>query len=186
MGVHLPPRGQAFHRPQQREEGLFVGEDGRREHGTVESRRLGRRGGVAGRRRRGEHEVIDVEIGAGREMVEEELSLAREARGGHGGGEVEEPAHRERLQGEAEAEQVGEDGPERPRPAAPLEEHQRRVAKPQRDGWVPRAPRGGRGRHRERWGVWPCAQERGQGGRYQPDYWEISLSGRRRSRGGRV
>lgn len=167
MGVHLPPRGQAFHRPQQREEGLSVGEDGRREHGPVESRRQG----GAARRRRGEHEVIDVEIGAGREMLEEELSLAREARGGHDGGEVEEPAHRERLQGEAEAEQVGEDGPERPRPAAPLEEHQRRVAQPQRDGWVPRAPRGGSGGHRQRWGVWPCAQERrGQGVRISTRY----------------
>lgn len=164
MGVHLPPRGQAFHRPQQRKESLLVGEDGRREHGPVESRRLGQRGGVA-RRRRGEHEVIDVEIGAGREMLEEELSLAREARGGDDGGEVEEPAHRERLQGEAEAEQVGEDGAERPRPAAPLEEHQRRVFQPQRDGRVPRTPRGGRGAgHRETWAVWPCPREGGTGG----------------------
>ena len=76
-------------------------------------------------------------------MAEEELGLAREARGGDGGGEVEQPAHGERLEGEAEAEQVGEDGPERRRPAAALEEDQRRVAQPQRDGRVPRAPRGG-------------------------------------------
>ena len=76
-------------------------------------------------------------------MAEEELGLAREARGGHGGGEVEQPAHGERLEGKAEAEQVGEDGPERRRPAAALEEDQRRVAQPQRDGRVPRAPRGG-------------------------------------------
>jgi hypothetical protein len=183
MGVHLPPRGQVFHRSQQREERLLVGEDGRREHGPVESRRLGRRGGVA-RRRRGEHEIIDVEIGAGREMLEEELSLAREARGGHDSGVMEEPAHRERLHGEAKAEQVGKDGPERPRPAAPLEEHQRRVAQPQRDGWVPRAPRGGRGRHRESWGVWPCAQQR-EGGQISARY-QYRHRESRRCRGGRV
>ena len=106
-------------------------------------RRGGGGGGAARLRRRGEHEVVDVEVGAGREVVEEELGLAREARGGDGGGEVEQPAHGERLEGEAEAEQVGEDGPERRRPAAALEEDQRRVAQPQRDGRVPRAPRGG-------------------------------------------
>lgn len=78
-------------------------------------------------------------------MLEEELGLAREGRGGDDGGEVEEPAHGERVEGEAEAEQVCEDAPEWPGPAAPLEEDERRVTQPQRDGRVPGLPRGGRG-----------------------------------------
>jgi hypothetical protein len=41
-----------------------------------------------------------------------------EARGGGDGGEVEKAAHGEHLEGEAEAEQVCEDGPERRRPMA--------------------------------------------------------------------
>lgn len=165
MGVHLPPRGQALHRPQQREEGLLVGMDRRRQHGPVESHRPARRGGGGvARRRRGDHEVVDEEVGARREVPEEKLGLAREARGGGDGGEVEKPAHGERLEGEAEAEQVREDGPEGPRPTAALEEDERRVAQPQRDGRVPRAPRGGgRGGHREAWCAW-------EGGRISARY----------------
>lgn len=76
-------------------------------------------------------------------MLEQEQGLARVLRKGDRG-EVEEPAHGEGLEGEADAEHVGEDGLERPRPApAPLEEDERRVAQPQRYGRVPGAPGGG-------------------------------------------
>ena len=88
-------------------------------------------------------------------MLEEGLGGARVVREGDGG-EVEEPAHGEGLDGEAEAVHVGEDGLDRPRPAAaPLEEDERRVAQPERYGRVPRRPPGAGG------GGHPAAGETG-------------------------
>lgn len=91
-------------------------------------------------------------------MLEQEQGLAGVLREGDGG-EVEQPAHGEGLECEADAEHVGEDRLERPRPApAPLEEDERRVVQPQRDGRVPGARRRGGSSHR---GDRVCCREEG-------------------------